>query len=299
MSTPTRHMLAGGLVALVVSIIVTLVPATHSTLEHQLAAVAPRTALPTTVPNRDIQLVAHRGALLVAPESTLVAFDKAIELGFDMVELDVRSTKDGVPVVFHDKTVDRTTNSSGNLTDYTWAELRELDAGSWFDPVYTGTRVPSLEEALAHLQGRVCVMWDAKGKPTAEMVRLFKKYGFDRDCLLATYGGLGSLDPAYYGDRLLQLWPDVPVMTTAKNTDEMDTLLAKMPQLRAVFVSRNVLNRDYVAAAHERGLLVFNSALEQMDTDEFYALAVDSGADFLMIDKIEQFEAWLRKNRRP
>ena len=195
MSSATRQTLLVALPALIIAVFVTAAPASRYTLDRQLAAAVQRAPLPSAIPNRDILLIGHRGALLAAPENTLPSFDKAIELGFDMVEMDVRSTKDGVPVVFHDKTVERTTNGTGELEALTWEEVQQLDAGSWFDPAFAGTRVPSLEEALAHLQGRICIMWDTKGKPTAEMVRLFKKYGFDRDCLLATYGGMGSLDP--------------------------------------------------------------------------------------------------------
>jgi len=289
-----RNALIIALLAFAATVVITVIPVSRDTLKRQLAAAVPHPPLPTIQPNRDILLIAHRGALLAAPENTLPALDKAIELGFDFVEMDVRSTKDDVPVVFHDKTVERTTNGEGQVEDLTWDEIRQLDAGSWFDPAFAGTRVPSLEEALAHLQGRICVMWDTKGKPTAEMVRLFKKYGFERDCLLATYGGMGSLDPARNGEELLRLWPDAPAMVIARSPEEMDELLTQMPQLRAVFVGRNVLLPDLVQAAHERGLLVFNSTLKQLDTEEWYQLAVESGVDFLMLDHIDRFEAYLR-----
>ena len=290
----SRNIVLTGLAVLALTVFITVIPASSVTLEQQLVARIPRPALTTAIPNRGIQLIGHRGAVLTAPENTLPAFDQAIEAGFDIIEIDVRSTRDGVPVVFHDKTVDRTTNGTGALEEYSWDELRQLDAGSWFDPAYAGTRVPSLEETLAHLQGRICLMWDTKGMPTVEMVRLFKKYGFDRDCLLVTYGGMGSLEPARNGEELLRLWPDAPTMTVARSVEEMDTLVSEMPQLRAVFVRRDRVMPTMVRAAHERGLLVFNSTLNQLDTEEFYAMAVDSGVDFLMLDNIEKFEAYLR-----
>lgn len=293
MGSSARNTVAVSLFALAASIAITLIAGSPATLDRQLVAAVPREPLPTNIPNPDILLIAHRGALLAAPENTLAAFDKAVELGFDIVEIDVRSTKDGVPVVFHDKTVDRTTDGEGELADLTWDEVRQLDAGSWFDPAFAGTRVPSLEEALAHLQGRVCVMWDTKSKPTAEMVRLFKEYGFKRDCLLVTYGGMGSLDPAANGEVLLRLWPDAPTMMIARSIEEMDELLLQHPLLRAVFIRRNVLMPDMVRAAHDRGLLVFNSALLQLDTEEWYRLAVESGVDYLMLDHIDRFETYL------
>jgi glycerophosphoryl diester phosphodiesterase len=95
------------------------------------------------------QVVGHRGALALAPENTLAAFRLAAELGVDAVEFDVQRTADGVPLVFHDDTLDRTTNGRGRLRDAVWSEVRTLDAGSWRSPDHAGERVPSLEELLA------------------------------------------------------------------------------------------------------------------------------------------------------
>lgn len=95
----------------------------------------------------------HRGAREAAPENTLAAFRRAAEAGADGVELDVQCTADGVPVVFHDWTLDRTTDGQGALTQHTWAQLRELDAGGWFAPAFAGERIPTLEEVLAWAAG--------------------------------------------------------------------------------------------------------------------------------------------------
>jgi glycerophosphoryl diester phosphodiesterase len=92
--------------------------------------------------------VAHRGYSYVAPENTLPALAAAGRAGADYVEFDVRTTADGVPVVIHDRTVDRTTDGSGHVWDLTVDEVRGLDAGSWFSPAYAGARVPLLEEVL-------------------------------------------------------------------------------------------------------------------------------------------------------
>jgi len=93
-------------------------------------------------------LIAHRGGAAEAPENTLAAFRHAISLGISCFELDVQMSKDGVPVVVHDETVDRTTNGSGPVGSLLFEELRRLDAGSWFDPRYKGEAIPTLREAL-------------------------------------------------------------------------------------------------------------------------------------------------------
>ena len=93
-------------------------------------------------------LIGHRGAAGLAPENTIASFAKAIEIGVDAVELDVRASRDGQVVVIHDAAVDRTTNGAGKVADLSAAEIRGLDAGGWFGPKYAGQRIPLLREAL-------------------------------------------------------------------------------------------------------------------------------------------------------
>jgi glycerophosphoryl diester phosphodiesterase len=95
-----------------------------------------------------IRVAGHRGAAGRAPENTCASFRLAWELGADMVELDVRLTADGHPVVLHDPTLDRTTSGTGRVAERTLAEIRALDAGSHFGPAFAGERVPALAEAL-------------------------------------------------------------------------------------------------------------------------------------------------------
>jgi glycerophosphoryl diester phosphodiesterase len=93
-------------------------------------------------------IIAHRGASGYRPENTMSAFQYAWELGIMHIECDLRYTKDHQIVIFHDATVDRTTDGSGRLDEFTFDELRQLDAGSWFGPEFAGIRVPSLDELL-------------------------------------------------------------------------------------------------------------------------------------------------------
>lgn len=94
-------------------------------------------------------IIAHRGASGHAPENTLAAFERAIELGAGFIETDLHLTRDGRFVAIHDRTLDRTTNGSGAVRDFTVAELRKLDAGLWFDRQFAGQQIPTLEEILA------------------------------------------------------------------------------------------------------------------------------------------------------
>lgn len=99
-------------------------------------------------------LIAHRGLLGHAPENTLPAFACCLELGMGF-ELDIRTTKDGKLVVLHDATLGRTTDGPARpLTGFTWEQVSEFDAGSWFDPRFASLRVPSLKETFALIRDR-------------------------------------------------------------------------------------------------------------------------------------------------
>lgn len=96
--------------------------------------------------------IAHRGFSSVAPENTLPAYVLAREKGFRYGECDVSFTKDGIPVLLHDSTINRTSNGSGNINDLTFEQVREYDFGSWKSSAYTGTKIPSFEEFIVLCQ---------------------------------------------------------------------------------------------------------------------------------------------------
>ncbi len=106
--------------------------------------------------------IAHRGASAAAPPNTLAAFEKAVELGADGIEFDVHLSADGVPVIIHNFTVDDTTDGSGRVADMTLAQLKQLDAGSYFDPAFAGERIPTLEEVLEAMGRRLLLNIELK-----------------------------------------------------------------------------------------------------------------------------------------
>ena len=116
--------------------------------------------------------IAHRGAsgLGLAPENTLAAFEKAIQLGVDVIEIDVHATRDGQIVVLHDATVDRTTDGTGFVAEMSFEEVRRVDAGSWFAAEFTGERVPLLEEVLDLARHRALVLIEIKADFITERI---------------------------------------------------------------------------------------------------------------------------------
>lgn len=95
-----------------------------------------------------IKGISHRGVQYNAPENTMPAFKLSVTAGFKYIETDVQFTSDNVPVLIHDTTVDRTTDGTGNVSSFTFAQIEQLDAGSWFSAEFAGTKIPSLEEFL-------------------------------------------------------------------------------------------------------------------------------------------------------
>ncbi|WP_088009050.1 glycerophosphodiester phosphodiesterase [Indiicoccus explosivorum] len=139
-------------------------------------------------------LIAHRGWSGIAPENTLSAIRLALEEPkIKAIEIDINMTKDGIPVVFHDKDVDRTTNGTGAVKDLTLAELKTLDAGSWFGPEFAGERVPTLEEVLALVQGEKHLYIELKQLGDLywglelKTIELIKKFGLEDRCSLISF----------------------------------------------------------------------------------------------------------------
>lgn len=126
------------------------------------------------------QFIAHRGLNTEAPENTLAAFQLAGNAGFTWFECDVQLTQDGVPLIFHDDELERTTNDKGRFIQKQSAYLQTLDAGAWFAPQYTNTRIPSLVALLEWLLGNsLCLNLELKGTQThlaLEVARILQPY---------------------------------------------------------------------------------------------------------------------------
>jgi glycerophosphoryl diester phosphodiesterase len=128
-------------------------------------------------------VIGHRGYCAVAPENTLPSFQRALEAGADLIELDYCHSKDGVPVVIHDATLDRTTDAPKRwrqrrikVADKTAAEIQNLDAGNWFNSKFAGAKVPLLNEALEfiHNHGGVSLI-EHKSGDAETLVQLLRE----------------------------------------------------------------------------------------------------------------------------
>lgn len=216
--------------------------------------------MPRTVLN-----IAHRGASVEAPENTLAAFGRALELGADGFELDVHQTKDGELVVVHDDTVDRTTNGNGPVHEMTLSQLQSLDAGSWFNRIYpdkarssfAGERIPTLQQVMDLVKGkpvRLCIeiKTGASSKVGLEekVVELIGRNKLQDQVVVV------SFDQASV-KRIKQLNPNLKT-TVLFECKPLDPCLdAKAVEADGIGPFWSFVTSDLVAAAHRNGLGVF------------------------------------------
>jgi len=141
-------------------------------------------------------VIAHRGASAYYPENTMAAFRGAVEMNAEMIEIDIMLSKEGVPVVFHDATLNDHTDGEGRLDEFTVQELKKLDAGSWFDPEFAGQRILTLEEVLEFAAGKIAlnieikteaVSQDAEGGVEEKSLELVKEYKMEEYVMFSSF----------------------------------------------------------------------------------------------------------------
>lgn len=215
-------------------------------------------------------VIAHRGYSQVAPENTLPAFRLAKATGADLIELDYHHTKDGKLVVIHDATLDRTTNAtnlwSGSkipVAGKTLAELQSLDAGKWFEAQFTGTRLPSLHEALDVIQDGNVTLIERKAGDAAACVALLRERRLVNQVIVQAFDWNYLTDFHQLEPRQV-LGALGPPSTKAgkKLTDEEKVLspnwIAEAKKTGAsVIVWNKQVTKETIAAAHQQGLKVW------------------------------------------
>ena len=231
---------------------------------------------------REFLCIAHRGASSYAPENTFAAFDKALELGVNHVELDVHFSRDGHIVVIHDDTVDRTTDGSGPVADMTLAELRGLDAGSWFGPEYSGERIRTLAEIFEQYKGRLYFHVEIKARAeglasrTGDMVRA---HGMTKDVTVTSFWKPWLEETKMYAPELTTGWL-VP-LGQGNSWDDSIIEQSQALGLDQVCPRANITTPELVRTLHEKGFVV---RCHGVYSEELMRHAVDCGADGMTIN---------------
>ncbi len=237
-----------------------------------------------------VLVMAHRGGRGLRPEHTIYAFERSVELGVDVLELDLRSTKDSVLVIFHDRTVDRTTDGAGPVQDFTLAELRELDAGyRWthdngrsFPFRGLGITVPTLSEVFAAFPDvRVNIEIKRSQMPAVEsLCRMIRDYGRTERVLVASFSG----------STIGEFRHVCPEVATSASFGEVLTLYglnriylgslypppAQALQVPEHGIGLHVVRKRFVDTAHERNMQVHVWLVNEVeDMQRMLALGVD------------------------
>jgi glycerophosphoryl diester phosphodiesterase len=225
-------------------------------------------------------VIAHRGVALEAPENTLPAIAKAIDLGCALAEIDMRYTADGEVVLVHDATVDRTTDGKGRVAEKTLAELRALDAGASRGPEFRGTRIPTLREAVELARGRIQLYLDLKEPDPRPVVRVIEQLGARSMVFYRPYTYVA----------LQQILAEVPSSRVLIDPGDWVQAPHLLEMLRRDFPT-GAASSDWgnwkppaVAEARRLRIPTFVNVLGASDTPENLRAAVALGFDYIQTD---------------
>lgn len=242
--------------------------------------------------------LAHRGASHEAPANTLAAFLLAQELGADGVELDVQLTRDGELVVIHDLAVDATTDGHGPVREKTLAELKALDAGSWFDPDFAGQRIPTLQEVVDAVGRRLLINIELKTENRRDdglalaVVRLVEENHLADRVVISSFNPL-----ALWRVRRLNPWIPVGMLYC----EGLPFFLTR-PWLRhlvrpdAMHPEWKMVDADYVRWARKRGYRVHTWTVD--DPGRMWQL-VEAGVDIIITNRPDLLRQVLQAGHEP
>lgn len=237
-------------------------------------------------------IIAHRGASGHAPENTFAAYERAVALGAQFIETDVHLTRDARFVAIHDKTLERTTNGKGAVRDHTLAELRELDAGMWFDRQFMGQKIPTLEEILEFARENDVVFYLE--------IKYDSAWGMHH-ALVAALAGAGnaartvviSFDPSTL-DALRRL--DASIMTgllvEGENRDFVKAALDV--GARQLCPRADLITRELVDQAHRSDLHVVTWTVNEAAK---MGSVINAGVDGIMTDLPDRLRAILEDKK--
>jgi glycerophosphoryl diester phosphodiesterase len=229
---------------------------------------------------KNIVVIAHRGAHNTVPENTLAALDKAIELGVDYVEIDVRRTKDGALVIMHDAGVNRMTNGKGKIEDLTLAEIRKLDIVRGHKSGAAVYKIPMFDEILERAKGHMKIYVDHKKAPPSEVLALIEKHGMLNDVVV--YNGSAATLREYK-----KLAPKVWIMPGHPRSIEGIEALAKNLKPETLDGSISEWTAAEVEAAHHAGCQVWVDNQSGRDNEAGIKQAVELGVDAIQTDNPE------------
>lgn len=237
-----------------------------------------------------VYVLAHRGAHNGIPENTLAAYQKAIDLGCDFVEIDVRTTKDGKFISMHNSTIDQyVTGKTGKVSEMIFEEIRSLDIGSRVGEQWKGTQVPTFEEILKLCKGKIGIYLDLKDAPIPALVELIRKYEMEQDIIWYI--------PASYMfaiKQLAEVCPDCIPMPDPGAETNIEPVLNQVKTL-AIATDMGELSSRFVEKAHRNKAMVFVDEKEGTETE--WSQIIDWKTDGIQTDRPEELISFLKNKK--
>jgi glycerophosphoryl diester phosphodiesterase len=250
-----------------------------------ISSLHPTFAAESTGEIRKVDNVAHRGASGYAPENTIAAFDKAVKMKADYIEIDVQRSKDGELVLIHDTTVDRTTDGTGKVGDLTYEQLRALDAGSWKGEQFTGEKIPTFDEILKRYRGKIGILIELKAPelyPGIEesVAKKLKEKNLDKprnEKIIIQSFNFESVK------KMNDLLPKVPMgVLTSSKEDTTPLALQEFSTYADYFnPSYTIVTKELVNKVHSLGMKISSWTVRSQETADFL---LDVGVDAIITD---------------
>lgn len=228
------------------------------------------------------KLIAHRGASSEAPENTSAAIKRALEIGVDYIELDVHLSQDGHPIVIHDAVLGRTTRGAEGkrISELTLAEIKKLDAGSWFSEAHAGEVIPTLDEILKIPRGDTGLMIEIKRghlafeRLNAAVLKSMRAAVIQKSPLL-----LGSFSAAL----LYHMHAEDPNLSLAGIVEDINLLSSFQPlPLKRMVLWYKLINPALVNTLHEEGQEVWAFTVDDLEVAKFL---LSIGVDGIITNK--------------
>jgi len=236
-------------------------------------------------------IIAHRGYSSEAPGNTIAAFDLALEAGFPHIEFDVQLCSDNIPVVIHDRTVDRTTNGSGQVNQISAADIQKLEAGASFENAsvrfYMKSRVPTLQEVLDRYKGKAHLYIELKSEERDlphQVAKLLDKNGWIKpdDPIIHSVPGVTII--SFNLDQLelsKSLMPNVCIGWLIMELSEREIQIAKQNHFHMILPYVHALTHEQVKTTYSNGLELATWGVQNIQDfrhalqNEVFAIAVD------------------------
>ena len=230
-----------------------------------------------------IVAISHRGEHLVRPENTMPAFEEAIRVGADYMEVDVRTTSDGKLVLSHDSTVDRCTDGKGQVDAMTFAQIEALDAG--VKKGYPGTRVPTFDQVLDLARGKIGIYVDIKNASAQDLVSHIAGHGMAEHVVMYCRPAMCK--------QLQDLNPTLKVMPESESV-EHSKMLVDLLHPPVIAFGAGDFKPEIIAVSKAAKAKVYVDVMGKTDEPEGWQAAIDAGADGLQTDRPGPLVEWLR-----